>query len=44
MCMKRGLKYSLQYPAVFWVTVRGSLRRFTDPEEAKKCVADVNET
>lgn len=32
ICMKKGWRYSLQYPAVFWVTINGARRRF---EEAR---------
>lgn len=32
ICMKRGLQYSMQYPAVFWVTVGEMRHRFEDAE------------
>lgn len=38
ICMKRGLQYSLQYPAVFWVTAGGTRHRFEDAAAAKRCV------
>uniref|UniRef100_A0A672JM97 L1 transposable element RRM domain-containing protein n=1 Tax=Salarias fasciatus TaxID=181472 RepID=A0A672JM97_SALFA len=38
MCMSKGLRYTLQYPAVFWVTLNGSRQRFEDAAAAKKCI------
>lgn len=38
MCMKRGLQYSMQYPAVFWVTVGQKKHRFEDAAAAKRCI------
>uniref|UniRef100_A0A3P8T5J3 L1 transposable element RRM domain-containing protein n=1 Tax=Amphiprion percula TaxID=161767 RepID=A0A3P8T5J3_AMPPE len=38
ICMKRGLQYSMQYLAVFWVTVGEKRHRFEDAAEAKRCV------
>lgn len=38
ICMKRGLQYSMQYPAVFWVTLGGKRQRFEDAAAAKRCV------
>lgn len=42
LCMKRGLQYSMQYPAVFWVTVDGKRHRFDDAAAAKRCVDNHN--
>ena len=36
ICMKRGLQYSMQYPAVFWVTVDKTRHRFEDAATAKR--------
>lgn len=38
MCMKRGLRYSMQFPAIFWVTLGGKRQRFEDAAAAKRCV------
>lgn len=38
LCMKRGLKYSMQYPAVFWVTVGERRHRFEDAVAARRCI------
>lgn len=38
ICMKRGMQYSMQYPAVFWVTLGGKRQRFKDAAAAKRCV------
>ena len=37
-CMKQGLQYSMQYPAVFWVTVGETRHRFEKAEAAKRSV------
>lgn len=39
ICMKKGWRYSLQYPATFWVTINGARRRFKDAEEARRYVS-----
>uniref|UniRef100_H2ZUY0 L1 transposable element RRM domain-containing protein n=1 Tax=Latimeria chalumnae TaxID=7897 RepID=H2ZUY0_LATCH len=33
-CKMLGLRYAMQYPAIFRITVAGQPRQFTDPEEA----------
>uniref|UniRef100_A0A8C6T262 L1 transposable element RRM domain-containing protein n=1 Tax=Neogobius melanostomus TaxID=47308 RepID=A0A8C6T262_9GOBI len=38
LCMKKGLRYTLQYPAVFWVTLDGTRQRFEDPAAAKRSI------
>uniref|UniRef100_A0A673CWJ4 L1 transposable element RRM domain-containing protein n=1 Tax=Sphaeramia orbicularis TaxID=375764 RepID=A0A673CWJ4_9TELE len=38
MCRAKGLKYTLQYPAVFWVTVGRERLRFEDAAAAKRRV------
>ena len=38
MCMKRRLRYSMQYPAVFWVTAGGKRHPFEDVSAARKFV------
>lgn len=38
LCMKRGLQYSMQYLAVFWVTVGETRHRFEDAAAARRCI------
>lgn len=38
LCMRKGLRYTLQYPAVLWVTIDGVRQRFEDPVAAKRSV------
>ena len=40
--MKRGLQYSMQYPAVFWLTVDGVRHRFEDAAAAKKWIDNLH--
>ncbi|KAK7877360.1 hypothetical protein WMY93_031933 [Mugilogobius chulae] len=38
LCMSKGLKYTLQYPAVFWVTLGGRRQRFVDATDARRSI------
>lgn len=38
LCRVKGLKYTMQYPAVFWVTIGGERLRFEDAAAAKRSV------
>lgn len=42
ICMKKGWRYSLQYPAVFWVTIDGTRHRFEDAEKARRYVSTLH--
>lgn len=44
LCMGKGLRYTLQYPAVFWVTLDGRRQRFEDPAAAKRSINNYQPT
>lgn len=44
LCMGKGLRYTLQYPAVYWVTLDSRRQRFEDPAAAKRTINNYQPT